>query len=157
MSEDDDVLPGPFGARAADPGDPREGGEDLPAGSPAGSVYDWYRRGIALLSDGHPAAAAQLLARAAEASPESRHVSEAFARALYDTGDYAAAGAHFTRLAERDPVDDYAHFGAGMAAAKQGEYGDAVGHLAVAAALRPDNLRYRSALRGARHARSAAS
>ena len=46
---------------------------------PQGSVYDWFVRGTALLHGGNPAAAVQLLARAASAEPDSRSVREALA------------------------------------------------------------------------------
>ena len=48
---------------------------------PEGGVYDWYQRGLQLLDDGNPEAAAILLARAAEAEPQSRSILEARARA----------------------------------------------------------------------------
>ncbi len=56
--------------------------------APDGGVYEWYRRGLDLLGAGNAAAAATLLARAAEAEPESRSILEALARAQYDAGRY---------------------------------------------------------------------
>ena len=61
-------------------------------GAPEGDVYDWYRRGLELLKQRNPAAAAQLLERAAAAEPTSRSITEALARAQFDTGRYEAGG-----------------------------------------------------------------
>ena len=123
--------------------------------SPEGDVYEWYQRGVQLLADGHPAAAATLLARAAEAEPGSRSILEALARAQYDAGRYADAIASFTRLIAVNPTDDYAHFGLGLAASRAGELGLAAEHLALAAAMRPDLHHYAQALRGVRARRAA--
>jgi Flp pilus assembly protein TadD len=105
-----------------------------------------------LLNDGNPAAAAQLLRHAAEAEPASRSVREALARAQFDAGRYAEAKANFTEILEENPADDYAQFGAGLSAARVGDYRSAVEHLALAVAMRPDNKHYGTALRHARAA-----
>jgi tetratricopeptide (TPR) repeat protein len=118
--------------------------------SPGGDVYEWYQRGVGLLAEGNPAAAATLLARAADAEPGSRSILEALARALYDAGRYAEAMETFTRLIAASPTDDYAHFGLGLAASKAGELRLAAEHLALAAAMRPDLGHYARALRGVR-------
>jgi tetratricopeptide (TPR) repeat protein len=119
---------------------------------PAGGVYDWYRRGLDLLESGNPAAAAQLLDRAADAEPRSRSVREALARAQFDSGMYAEARDNFARIIEDNPVDDYAQFGLGLSAARIGDLRSAVEHLALAVAMRPDIGHYGRALRGARAA-----
>ena len=124
-------------------------------GTPDGSVYDWYRRGLQLLAERHPEAAATLLARAAEAEPGSRSILEALARAQYDAGRYDDAIAGFTRLIAVNPTDDYAHFGLGLAASRAGELRLAAEHLALAAAMRPDVHHYAQALRGVRARRAA--
>jgi Flp pilus assembly protein TadD len=118
-------------------------------------VYEWYRRGLDLLASGDPAAAATLLARAAEAEPGSRSVLEALARAQYDTGRYREAIDIFTELTALNPTDDYAQFGLGMAASRAGELGLAAEHLALAVAMRPDLGHYARALRGVRARRAA--
>jgi tetratricopeptide (TPR) repeat protein len=118
--------------------------------SPDGDVYEWYQRGVRLLSEGNPAAAATLLARAAEAEPGSRSILETLARALYDAHRYTEAMEAFTRLTAASPTDDYAHFGLGLAASKAGELRLAAEHLALAAAMRPDLGHYARALRGVR-------
>jgi Flp pilus assembly protein TadD len=124
-------------------------------GTPGGSVYDWYHRGLQLLAERHPEAAATLLARAAEVEPESRSILEALARAQHDAGRYADAITTFTRLTALNPTDDYAHFGLGLAASRAGELRLAAEHLALAAAMRPDLHHYAQALRGVRARRGA--
>ncbi|HEY6275933.1 MAG TPA: tetratricopeptide repeat protein, partial [Streptosporangiaceae bacterium] len=106
------------------------GGHDSPAGDhpgsqsgppvPDGDSYSWYRRGLELLGRGSPAAAEQLLARAAEAEPGSRSVLEALGRAQFGAGRYAAAADSFRQIVEASPSDDYAHFGLGLALARGG-------------------------------------
>jgi len=87
--------------------------------APDGDAYSWYRRGLDLLGRGSAAAAAQLLQRAAEAEPGSRSVLEALGRAQFDVGRYAAAADSFRQIVEASPSDDYAHFGLGLALARQ--------------------------------------
>ncbi len=124
-------------------------------GSPGGGVYEWYRRGLDLLASGDPAAAATLLARAADAEPGSRSVLEALARAQYDAGRYREAIESFSALTAVNPTDDYAHFGLGLAASRAGELDVAAEHLALAVAMRPDLGHYTRALRGVRARRAA--
>jgi tetratricopeptide (TPR) repeat protein len=126
-------------------------------GSPEGGVYEWYQRGLDLLGNGDPAAAATLLSRAAEAEPGSRSVREALARAQYDAGWYREAMDSFTELIAVNPTDDYAQFGLGLAASRAGELQLAAEHLALAVAMRPDLGHYARALRGVRARRAAES
>jgi Flp pilus assembly protein TadD len=129
----------------------------VPESSPDGGVYEWYQRGIELLRDGNPAAAATLLSRAASAEPNSRSILEALARAQYDAGRYQEAVISFTALTAVSPTDDYAHFGLGLAASRAGELGLAAEHLALAVAMRPDVGHYSRALRGVRARQAAQS
>ena len=122
----------------------------MPDNPPEGGVYEWYQRGIQLLRDGHPAAAATLLGRASAAEPDSRSILEAWARAQYDAGRYEEAVISFTTLTAVSPTDDYAHFGLGLAASRAGELRLAAEHLALAVAMRPDAGHYARALRGVR-------
>lgn len=126
-------------------------------GGPEGGVYEWYQRGMQLLGTGHPAAAATLLERAAEAEPGSRSVLEGLARAQYDAGRYDDAIASFTRLIAVNPTDDYAQFGLGLAASRAGHLRLAAEHLALAVAMRPDLGHYARALRGVRARRAGES
>ncbi|WP_329579461.1 tetratricopeptide repeat protein [Kitasatospora sp. NBC_01250] len=119
-------------------------------GTPLGDVYDWFRRGEQLLAEGHPAAAEQLLARAAAAEPSSRSIREALARAQFDVGSYRAALESFRVVALADPSDDYAQFGWGIAAARLGDFETSVEHLALAVAMQPQVAHYQAALRQSR-------
>jgi Flp pilus assembly protein TadD len=129
----------------------------VPETSPDGGVYEWYQRGVQLLRDGNPAAAATLLSRAADAEPGSRSILEALARAQYDAGRYQEAVISFTALTAVSPTDDYAHFGLGLSASRSGELRLAAEHLALAVAMRPDLSHYARALRGVRARQAAES
>jgi Flp pilus assembly protein TadD len=113
-------------------------------------VLAWYKTGMELLGKGSPAAAAQVLQRAADAEPGSRSVREALARALFDTRQYAAAADNFRVIVEESPTDDYAHFGLGLSLARAGDHAAAAEYLALAAAMRPDRKPYTDALRQVR-------
>ncbi len=131
----------PSGHTAGDPGNP--GRTPVNAG-------DLYKRGLDLLGRGSPAAAAQLLERAAAAEPRSRSVREALARAQFDAGQYSAAAGNFRMIVDASPADDYAQFGLGLALARTGDHGGAAEHLALAAAMRPNLRHYTDALRSVR-------
>ncbi len=119
-------------------------------GKPAGEVYDWYRRGLALLDSGNPEAAAHLLERAHLGEPDSMSIREALARALFDAGRYERAADSFGSIIATRPDDDYARFGLGLALSRLGRPDAAVEHLALAAAMRPQRREYREALQQAR-------
>jgi Flp pilus assembly protein TadD len=116
----------------------------------AADVHAWYTTGMELLDNGSPAAAAQVLQRAATAEPNSRSVREALARAQFDTGRYAEAADNFRVIVEASPSDDYAHFGLGLALSRIGDHEKAAEYLALAAAMRPDRKPYTDALRQVR-------
>lgn len=133
--------------------DSRPGEERRPGGgqqAPQGDAYTWYRRGLDLLGRGSPAAAAQLLERAAEAEPGARSVLEALARAQFDAGRYTQAADNFRQIVDASPSDDYAHFGLGLALARTGNPAAAAEHLALAVAMRPELTHYTEALKGVR-------
>jgi tetratricopeptide (TPR) repeat protein len=132
------------------PGDDDGPEETDSSGRPAGDVYDWYVRGHQLLTGGNAAAAVQLLRRAVEAQPGSHSAREALARALFDARLYGEAIEAFAIVVEQNPADDYAQFGLGLAALRSGDHARAVQHLSLAAAMRPDQLHYKTALRAAR-------
>jgi tetratricopeptide (TPR) repeat protein len=138
----------PGGGHDSHSGEDQREGPGAPV--PDGDTYSWYRRGLDLLGRGSPAAAIQLLQRAAEAEPGSRSVLEALGRAQFDVGHYAAAADSFRRIVEASPSDDYAHFGLGLALARDGNPAAAAEHLALAAAMRPELPHYIDALRGVR-------
>jgi Flp pilus assembly protein TadD len=126
------------------------GGNEPGARPDPGQVHAWYTTGMELLGKGSPAAAAQLLQRAASAEPGSRSVREALARAQFDTGQYAAAADNFRAIVEASPTDDYAHFGLGLSLARAGDHAAAAEYLALAVAMRPDRKHYTDALRQVR-------
>jgi Flp pilus assembly protein TadD len=126
---------------------PEDRRDDEQDGRPSGEVYDWYRRGMRMLDDGNPAAAAQILSHAADAEPDSRSIREGLARARFDAGNFAAARDDFRRILEISPDDDYAHFGYGLAAWRLGDLESAHEHLAAATTMRPHDTHYASALR----------
>ncbi len=126
-------------------------GADEPGARPDPvDVHAWYTTGMELLGKGSPAAAAQVLQRAANAEPGSRSVREALARAQFDTGQYAAAAGNFRAIVEASPTDDYAHFGLGLSLARAGDHAAAAEYLALAVAMRPDRKPYTDALRQVR-------
>jgi Flp pilus assembly protein TadD len=117
---------------------------------PPGDAYDWFRRGTALLAEGHPAAAAEILAWAASDEPEAASIREAWARALFDAHRYEDAVREFTNLLALAPDDDYAQFGLGLALWRLRRFPQAANHLAAAATMRPDRPEYAQALRQVR-------
>ena len=144
------MAEGRTGASSSDPTDPAGHGESGRSAGPAGEVYDWYQRGMHLLSSGNADAAAQLLKHAHAEAPESASVREALARALFDSGRYTEASSFFRELTVRRPDDDYAQFGLGLTLTRLGELESAVEHLALAAAMRPQREEYVKALRHVR-------
>jgi Flp pilus assembly protein TadD len=139
-------------SRPDNPG-PTPSDPDSAAASPpahGADTHQLYKRGLDLLGRGSPAAAAQLLQRAAMAEPRSRSIREALARAQFDAGQYAAAAGNFRMIVEASPSDDYAQFGLGLALARTGDPGGAAEHLALAAAMRPNLRHYTDALRSVR-------
>lgn len=113
---------------------------------PQGTPIDWYRRAIALLDSGNPEAASILLERLSEVDPDSASVREAQARALFDSRRYEEAVAAFGDLVERNPADDYAHYGLGLALWRLQRFPAARDELAMACVMRPERSDYSRAL-----------
>ncbi|MDH2430304.1 tetratricopeptide repeat protein [Sphaerisporangium sp. TRM90804] len=103
-----------------------------------------------LLKDGSPAAAAAILARAADAEPESRSIREALARAQFNSRRYEDAADNFRWIVKANPTEDYAYFGLGMALWRTGDMEAAQEPLTIAVAMRPDLRDYVSALKQVR-------
>ncbi|MFD9945557.1 tetratricopeptide repeat protein [Nonomuraea sp. NPDC059023] len=123
--------------------------DDSP-GAPSGEVYDWYQRGVKLLQEGSPAAAASLLERAVAAEPESRSIREALARAQFNSRQYVQAADTFRWIVDANPAEDYAYFGLGLSLWRTGDMEAAQEPLAIAVAMRPDERNYVTALRNVR-------
>ncbi len=119
-------------------------------GVPSGDVYDWFQRGVRLLEEGSPAAAAALLEHAATAEPESRSIREALARAQFNSRRYAEAAENFRWIVSANPTEDYAYFGLGLSLWRSGDMEAAQEPLAIAVAMRPDLRHYANALRQVR-------
>jgi Flp pilus assembly protein TadD len=119
-------------------------------GTPGGDVYDWYQRGVKLLQEGSPAAAAALLERAADAEPDSRSIREALARAQFNSRQYVEAASSFRQIVDANPAEDYAYFGLGLSLWRTGDIEGAQEPLAIAVAMRPDENHYVSALKSVR-------
>ena len=109
-------------------------------------VYEWYQQGLALIRAGDNHAAATVLERAAQAEPDKGSIREALARAYFGTRRYRKALDEFTAALDISPVDDYAHFGAGLCLGRLGRLKEALGHLRMANVMRPGNSDYEEAL-----------
>jgi len=137
--------------REDDPPDDRaagshDGDDDPAGGAAAGDAYAAFRDGDELLASGNPHAAVVALERARALEPDKSSVRETLARAYYQASRYDAAASEFARVVELDPVNDYAHFGLGLALRRTGDLVGARRHLRIAAAMRPGNDDYRNAL-----------
>lgn len=109
-------------------------------------VYEWYTQGMALLKAGDVHAAATLLERAVAEEPDKRSIREGLARAYYGAKRFGDALEQFTAVLDISPVEDYAHFGAGLCLGRLGRLPEAVGHLRMANVMRPENEDYQGAL-----------
>lgn len=110
-------------------------------------AYELFRRGSRLLAEHHPGAAAVVLERCLALEPGKASILEALGRAYFDQGAHAEAAARFQEIVDAYPLEDYAHFGLGLARARLGEAGRAERHLRMAVFLKPDNPDYLRALR----------
>ena len=129
--------------RDPDPGDERAGHED-PAGRE--TAYALLQRGKDLMSQRHFAQAAVVLERAAAQEPGRGSITEALARARFNSGQFERAAESFMTLLEIDPSNPYAHYGLGRALARLGRADEARTHLRLAVALEPGSRLYRNAL-----------
>ena len=110
------------------------------------SAYVAFRDGDELLASGNPHAAVVPLERARDLEPGQASVRETLARAYYQSSRFEAAAAEFATAVELDPVNDYAHFGLGLALRRTGDVVGARRHLRLAVVMRPDNADYQHAL-----------
>jgi hypothetical protein len=110
------------------------------------TAYESFRDGRELLASGNPHAAVVALERARALEPEKASVRETLARAYYRSARYEASAAEFAIAVDLDPVNDYAHFGLGLALRRTGDRLGARRHLRIATVMRPENANYRDAL-----------
>jgi thioredoxin-like negative regulator of GroEL len=71
------------------------------------SVYDLYRRGMALLEAGDHHAAAVALERARDRAPEKTSIREGLGRAFFHSARYEEARTEFEAVVEHAPTNDY--------------------------------------------------
>jgi Flp pilus assembly protein TadD len=90
-----------------------------------------------LLASSNPHAAVVALERARDLEPDKGSIREALARAYFGTGQFREARSEFAQAVELDPVNDYAHFGLGLALLRAGDRTGARRHLKLAVAMRP--------------------
>jgi len=114
---------------------------------PAETAYDLFRRGTALLGEGHPHQAAIALSRAKLIEPEKASIREALGRALYLSGRHRGARREFAKTVQLDPSSDYAHFALALSCERTGERVRALAHAKLAAALHPGVEEYERVLR----------
>jgi tetratricopeptide (TPR) repeat protein len=110
------------------------------------SAYGLLQRGQALMSRRHFAQAVVVLERAAALEPGRGSITEALARALFNSGQHERAADAFTRLLEIDPSNPYAHYGLGRSLERAGLPDQALTHYRLAVALDPASRLYRNAL-----------
>jgi Flp pilus assembly protein TadD len=106
-------------------------------------VYELFRRGTALLEEGHHHQATVPLARARDLEPDKTSVREAFGRALFHAQRYEEAAAEFAAVIERAPTNDFALFCLGRSLQLLGRHAEARKPLALAACLQPQRRDYR--------------
>jgi Flp pilus assembly protein TadD len=111
----------------------------------APDAYIAFQEGTRLLASASPHAAAVALERARDLEPGQGSIREALGRAYFRCGRFPAARSEFARAVEIDPVNDYAHFGLGLALKRVGDRDGARRHLKLAVAMRPRD-EYREAL-----------
>ncbi|MGZ4756045.1 MAG: tetratricopeptide repeat protein [Acidimicrobiia bacterium] len=109
-------------------------------------AYERFMEGQELLTSGNPGDAVVALERARDLEPEQGSIREALARAYFRIRRFSDAETEFTKVVELDPVNDYAHFGIGLCAMRQGDPDRARGHLKLATVMRPESEAYRDAL-----------
>jgi Flp pilus assembly protein TadD len=106
-------------------------------------VYDLYQRGMQLLDAGDCHQAAVPLARARDLDPEKTSIREALGRALFGSGQYAAAASEFQAVVDHAPTNDYALFCLGRSLQLLGRHEDARRPFALASCMRPERRDYR--------------
>jgi tetratricopeptide (TPR) repeat protein len=110
---------------------------------PEDGVYELYRRGSELLSQGDYHAAIIPLTRARNQEPTKTSIREALGRALFHARRYEGAAAEFQAVAAAAPTNDYALFCLGRTMQLLGRHREACHPLALACSMSPDREDYR--------------
>ncbi|MEA2197137.1 MAG: hypothetical protein QOJ25_1188 [Solirubrobacteraceae bacterium] len=105
-------------------------------------VYELFRRGTALLEEGHNHQATIPLSRARDLAPDKTSIREALGRALFHVQRYEEAAAEFAAVIERAPVNDFALFCLGRSLQQLGRHAEARKPLTLAACLQPERRDY---------------
>jgi tetratricopeptide (TPR) repeat protein len=111
--------------------------------NPEDGVYELYRRGSELLSQGDHHAAIVPLTRARNLEPTKTSIREALGRALFHARLYEGAAAEFEAVATAAPTNDYALFCLGRTMQLLGRHREACHPLALACSMSPDREDYR--------------
>ena len=106
-------------------------------------VYDLYRRGQALLAEGHFHQAVVPLAKARDLEPEKTSIREALGRAYFRSSQFEEARGEFEAVVERAPTNDYALFCLGRSLMQLGRAAEARKPLTLAAWMNPKRRDYR--------------
>jgi Flp pilus assembly protein TadD len=109
-------------------------------------AYERFQEGQVFLAAGDAPAAIEALERARDLEPEQGSIRETLARAYFRSRRFLEAELEFTKAIDLDPVNDYAHFGIGLCAMRNGDPDRARGHLKLATVMRPESEDYRDAL-----------
>jgi Flp pilus assembly protein TadD len=107
------------------------------------SAYELFKKGSELLDSGDFMAASVPLEKARSLEPDKGSIREALGRAYFRSARFEQAAEEFAALAERYPVNDYAHYCLGRSLEKTGRRLEARRHAVLAAGMRPDRADYR--------------
>lgn len=109
-------------------------------------LLEEYRRATVYLEAGDAAKAARLLEPIIAAEPGNAAARQLLARAYFFTAQLGRAEEQLRFLIDRDPSDHYAHHVLGRTLERQGRRQEALPHLRLAAAMRPDDYDYQAAV-----------
>jgi len=109
-------------------------------------LLEEYRRATMFFESGDPGGAARLLEPIIDAEPGNDAVRLLLARAYFTSAQLNRAEEQLRVLVDRDPSDHYAHHVLGRTLERQGRRPEALPHLRLAAAMRPDHYDYQSAV-----------
>ena len=101
-------------------------------------LLEEYRRATFFFESGDPLGAARLLEPIVEAEPHNTAVRQLLARAYFNSAQLTKAEEQLRHLVEHDPSDHYAHHVLGRTLERLNRPAEALPHLRMAAAMRPD-------------------
>jgi predicted Zn-dependent protease len=98
-----------------------------------------YRRATVIFEAGDPARAARLLEPVVAAEPDNLSARELLARAYFASAQLGRAEEQLRELVARQPTDHYAHHVLGRTLERLNRPAEALPHLRMAAAMRPED------------------